>query len=53
MILGVIGAGRIGTPLIFTPSTRSWPQVGIILLGIVVMSIVIDLISGYVRKKLV
>ncbi|MFD1954545.1 phosphonate ABC transporter, permease protein PhnE [Paenibacillus thailandensis] len=52
-ILGVIGAGGIGTPLIFALSTRSWDRVGIILLGIVVMITIIDLISGAIRKKLV
>ncbi|MFX3635291.1 MAG: phosphonate ABC transporter, permease protein PhnE [Candidatus Pristimantibacillus sp.] len=52
-ILGVIGAGGIGTPLIFALSTRNWDRVGIILLGIVVMITVIDMISGFIRKKLV
>lgn len=52
-ILGVIGAGGIGTPLIFALSTRNWDRVGIILLGIVVMITIIDLISGAIRKRLV
>lgn len=52
-ILGVIGAGGIGTPLIFALSSRNWDRVGIILLGIIVMITVIDLISGAIRKRLV
>lgn len=52
-ILGVIGAGGIGTPLIFAIQTRDWDKVGIILLGIIIMVTVIDLISGVIRKKLV
>ncbi|GAA4837819.1 phosphonate ABC transporter, permease protein PhnE [Paenibacillus vulneris] len=52
-ILGVIGAGGIGTPLIFALEARSWSRVGIILLGVIVMVTVIDIISGYIRKKLV
>ncbi len=52
-ILGVIGAGGIGTPLIFALSTRNWDRVGIILLGIIVMVTMIDLLSGYLRKKIV
>lgn len=52
-ILGVIGAGGIGTPLIFALSTRQWDRVGIILLGIIVMITLIDLISGVIRKRLV
>ncbi|WP_054950316.1 phosphonate ABC transporter, permease protein PhnE [Numidum massiliense] len=52
-ILGVIGAGGIGTPLIFALSTRDWPKVGIILLGIIVMVTIIDYISSFIRKRLV
>lgn len=52
-ILGVIGAGGIGTPLIFALSSRDWDRVGIILLGIIVMITIIDWISGALRKKLV
>lgn len=52
-ILGVIGAGGIGTPLIFALTSRDWNRVGIILLGIIVMVTTIDLISGYLRKKVV
>lgn len=52
-ILGVIGAGGIGTPLIFALEARSWSRVGIILLGVVVMVTIIDLISGYIRRRLV
>jgi phosphonate transport system permease protein len=52
-ILGIIGAGGIGTPLIFALEARSWPRVAIILYGIIVMVTIIDWISGYVRRKLV
>jgi phosphonate transport system permease protein len=52
-ILGVIGAGGIGTPLIFALDARSWSRVGIILLGVVVMVTIIDLISGFIRRRLV
>lgn len=52
-ILGVVGAGGIGTPLIFALEARSWPRVGIILIGIIVMVTIIDLISGYIRKRIV
>lgn len=52
-ILGMVGAGGIGTPLIFALNARSWNRVGIILLGIILMVTVIDLISGTLRKKLV
>jgi phosphonate transport system permease protein len=52
-ILGIIGAGGIGTPLIFALESRNWSRVGIILLGIIIMVSLIDLVSGYIRKKIV
>lgn len=52
-ILGMIGAGGIGTALYFALESRNWPRVGVILLGIIVMVTIIDLISGYIRKKIV
>ncbi|SFA94144.1 phosphonate transport system permease protein [Lentibacillus halodurans] len=52
-ILGVIGAGGIGTPLIFALSVRDWERVGIILLGIIVMVTMIDAISGKIRSRLI
>ena len=51
-ILGMVGAGGIGTPLLFAIQTRTWSRVGIILLGIVVTVTVIDWISGTLRRKL-
>lgn len=52
-ILGMIGAGGIGTPLIFAISTRSWPRVAIILYGIIIMVTIVDWLSGTIRKRLV
>lgn len=52
-ILGVIGAGGIGTPLIFALMGRSWDRVGIIFIGIVIMVILIDGLSGRIRRHLV
>lgn len=52
-ILGLIGAGGIGTPLIFALQTRSWDRVGIILIGLVIMVAIIDFISGAIRKRIV
>ncbi|WP_445322360.1 phosphonate ABC transporter, permease protein PhnE [Paenibacillus sp. IHBB 10380] len=51
--LGLVGAGGIGTPLIFALQVRNWNRVGIILLGIVVLVIVTDFISGWLRKKMI
>lgn len=52
-ILGLIGAGGIGTPLIFALPTRSWDRVGIILIGLVIMVGLVDFISGKIREKIV
>ncbi|WP_218943987.1 phosphonate ABC transporter, permease protein PhnE [Bacillus aquiflavi] len=52
-ILGVIGAGGIGAPLIFAIGSRDWGRVGIILLGIIVTITIIDYLSSYLRKKIV
>ncbi|MCS1352830.1 phosphonate ABC transporter, permease protein PhnE [Mechercharimyces sp. CAU 1602] len=52
-ILGIIGAGGIGAPLLFALQTRAWDRVGIILFGIIVMVMVLDLLSSYIRKKIV
>lgn len=52
-ILGMVGAGGIGTPLLFAIQTRSWSRVGIILLGIIVTVTLIDFVSGSIRKRLV
>ncbi|MCM3029214.1 MULTISPECIES: phosphonate ABC transporter, permease protein PhnE [unclassified Niallia] len=52
-ILGVIGAGGIGTPLIFALNSRDWDRVGIILLGIIVMVTIIDAISSFLRKRII
>ena len=52
-ILGLVGAGGIGYPLIIALQYRQWDRVGIILLGIIIMVVIIDWISGWIRKKLV
>ncbi|GAK30141.1 phosphonate transport system permease protein [Weissella oryzae SG25] len=52
-ILGLVGAGGVGAPLIFALETRNWSQVGMILIGIIVMVTLIDTISGNIRKRLI
>lgn len=55
----ILGVGGIGTPLISVLSSRNWPRVGIILLGIIIMVIVIviviviDFISSSIQKRIV
>lgn len=52
-ILGVVGAGGIGSPLIFAIQQRAWGRVSIILVGIMLVVSVIDVLSSWLRKKLV
>lgn len=50
--LGLVGAGGIGTPLIFALQVRNWNRVGIILLGIIALVVLTDLVSGWLRKRI-
>jgi phosphonate transport system permease protein len=52
-VLGLVGAGGIGIPLIFSLYMHDWPRVGLILAGIVIVVISIDFISSWLRSKLV
>lgn len=52
-VLGLVGAGGIGAPLIFAMSAYRWSEVGAILVGLVVLILVIEAFSGRVRMKLV
>ncbi|WP_353094808.1 phosphonate ABC transporter, permease protein PhnE [Tissierella praeacuta] len=49
-ILGVIGAGGIGTILAMNITWRNWEKAGLLLLGVSIMIIIIDSLSQYLRK---
>ncbi len=51
-VLGLVGAGGIGAPLIFAMSAYRWNEVGSILLGLIVLVLVIEGISAKIRTKL-
>lgn len=50
-ILGIIGAGGIGTILSMNIGWRNWERVGLLILGISIMIISIDTLSYYLRKR--
>ncbi|WP_026908591.1 phosphonate ABC transporter, permease protein PhnE [Paucisalibacillus globulus] len=52
-ILGIVGAGGIGTMIIFASSNRNWNEMGMILLAIVIVVTVIDFASAKIRRKIV
>ncbi len=51
-VLGLVGAGGIGAPLIFAMSSYRWNEVGAILLGLIVLVLIIEWISSGIRIKL-
>lgn len=52
-ILGLVGAGGIGAPLIFAMQGYRWSQVGSILIGLVILILIIETVSNKLRAKLV
>lgn len=52
-VLGLVGAGGIGSPLIFAMNAYKWNQVGAILTGLIVLILLIEVASTKIRYKLV
>ena len=50
--LGLVGAGGIGATLIFAIQACRWSRVGIILLTVIATVFMLDMLTGWVRKKL-
>ena len=51
-ILGYVGAGGIGAPLIFAMNSYRWEEAGAILAGLIVLVLIIEWISTKIRVKL-
>lgn len=51
-VLGLVGAGGIGAPLIFSMNQYHWSTAGAIFLGLVLLVWLVDIISGKLRKNL-
>ncbi|MDO4264995.1 MAG: phosphonate ABC transporter, permease protein PhnE [Eubacteriales bacterium] len=51
-VLGLVGAGGIGAPLIFAMNSYRWNEVGAILCGLIVLILIIEVISTKIRTKL-
>lgn len=52
-VLGLVGAGGIGAPLIFAMNSYKWSEVGAILLGLILLILVVEFVSNRIRTKLV
>ncbi|MFC4025343.1 phosphonate ABC transporter, permease protein PhnE [Oceanobacillus longus] len=52
-ILGIVGAGGIGTMIIFASNNRNWNEMGTILLAIIIVVTIIDFASARIRRKII
>lgn len=52
-VLGLVGAGGIGAPLLFAMNAHKWNDVGAILLGLIALVLVVECVSSRLRRKLV
>ncbi|MGZ0230047.1 MAG: PhnE/PtxC family ABC transporter permease, partial [Acidimicrobiales bacterium] len=52
-VLGLIGAGGVGSELSSQLAFRNFPQVGAVLAFTVALVLVIDTISGFVRRQVI
>ena len=51
-VLGLVGAGGIGAPLIFAMNSYRWEEAGAILAGLIVLVLIVEWISTKIRVKL-
>lgn len=51
-VLGLVGAGGIGAPLIFAMNAYRWNEVGAILTGLIILILIIEFFSTKIRVKL-
>ena len=51
-VLGLVGAGGIGAPLIFAMNSYRWEEAGSILAGLIVLVLIVEWISTKIRVKL-
>ncbi len=51
-ILGLVGAGGIGSPLLFAMTGYRWADAGALLWGLIIIVVVVEILSGKLREKL-
>lgn len=51
-VLGLVGAGGIGAPLIFAMNSYRWNQAGSVLVGLILLVLLVEVLSGKIRVKL-
>ncbi|WP_105567063.1 phosphonate ABC transporter, permease protein PhnE [Microbacterium halophytorum] len=51
-VLGLVGAGGIGSMLSNYTNYREWPTVGMLLIVVIAVTMVVDAISGAIRRRI-
>lgn len=51
-VLGLVGAGGIGAPLVFAMNYYKWNQAGAILIGLIILILIIEWFSNKLRNRL-
>ena len=51
-VLGLVGAGGIGAPLIFAMNSYRWNEAGAILVGLVILILIVEWVSTRIRTRL-
>ncbi len=51
-VLGLVGAGGVGAPLIFAMNSYRWSEASSILIGLVILVLIVEYFSTKLRKKL-
>jgi phosphonate transport system permease protein len=51
-VLGLVGAGGIGSLLVFQKNANNWPEIGMIVIGIITTVLLVDFVSSKLRARL-
>ena len=52
-LLGLVGAGGVGYPILVYSQNEHWPELAAVLYGVIILVVLVDLASSFLRKKLV
>ena len=52
-LLGLVGAGGLGYPILVYSQNEHWPELAAALYGIIILVLLVDTVSSFLRKKLV
>jgi phosphonate transport system permease protein len=52
-VLGIVGAGGIGSVILRAVRQGRWPEVGLYLLVVIVTVMIIDYLSAVIRRRII